>query len=171
MTQTFIEFDYKGAMAYGHRYNEKIANVLNQLGISCHAPELTFAETTEDRDNYTLYEKDIVLDKINGCIEVKSMNRIFSTDPETFPLANIIVDTVSGYNKKVEKPLAYIIVSQHTQDAIVVPVSTYDLWFQDQKMDFQRGIYENFYFCPKGLAKPFSELVDYLRHLQESSAA
>jgi hypothetical protein len=66
------------------------------------------------------------------------MNRDFTTDPATFPLSNIIVDTVSGYNKKLEKPLAYIIVSQITKDMIVVPVSTERFWFQDQKMDFQK---------------------------------
>lgn len=164
-------FDYKEAMSYGHTYNEKVAHVLNGLGIDCYAPELSFAETREDVEQYTLHEKDVIFTRINGCIEVKSMNRDFTTDPATFPLSNIIVDTVSGYDKKLEKPLAYIIVSQITKDMIVVPVSTERFWFQDQKMDFQRGIYENFYFCPKGLAKPFSELVDYLRHLQESSAA
>jgi len=82
-----------------------------------------------------------------------------------------MVDTVSGYEQKLRKPLAYVIVSQRTDDLLVIPNHTYEYWTKETKYDPARNLTDTFYLCPKNLVKPFSYLVDYLRFLQESSAA
>jgi len=167
------EFPYKKFMELGHDYNEKVAAVLNSLELDCYCPELAFAKDWQEVKEMTANEKDVVFTKFNGHLEVKSRALKFTSDPQTFPYDTLMVDTVSGYEQKLEKPLAYVIVSQHTNDLLVIPNHTYEFWTKETKYDPARNLTDTFYLCPKTLVKPFSHLVDYLRFKQnkESSEA
>lgn len=158
-------FDYPQAMTAGHRYNYLVAERLRANGINCHVPDLVIAQNLTELRDMTLNEKDIVLEDIQGNIEVKSMNRDFGSDPNTFLFRKVIVDTVSGFEQKLETPLAYVIVSQVTKEMFVVPVTTKWSWEVREAMDYDRGFIETFYFCERERCKPFNELVDYLKSL------
>ena len=164
-------FPYKKFMELGHGYNEKVASVLNNLELDCYCPELAFAKDWQEVKEMTVNEKDVVFTKINGHLEVKSRALKFTSDPQSFPYGTLMVDTVSGYEQKLEKPLAYVIVSQHTNDLLVIPNYTYEYWTQETKYDPARNLTDTFYLCPRELVKPFPYLVDYLRFLQNSSEA
>lgn len=152
-------------MAAGHRYNHLVADRLRASGINCHVPELVIAQTLTELRGMTLNEKDIVLSDVQGNIEVKSMNRNFGSDPNTFLFRKVIVDTVSGFHQKLETPVAYVIVSQITKEMFVVPVTTKEHWEVREAMDYDRGFIETFYYCEREKCKPFDELVDYLKSL------
>jgi hypothetical protein len=158
-------FDYPKAMAQGHTYNHLVAERLRINGIKCHVPEFALAQNRAEIQQMTLNEKDIVLEELQGNIEVKSMNRNFGSDPNTFLFPRVIVDTVSGFEQKLETPVAYVIVSQVTKDMFVVPVTTKPHWEVFEAMDYDRGFVETFYRCERELCKPFNELVDYLKSL------
>jgi hypothetical protein len=158
-------FDYPQAMTAGHKYNYLVAERLKTNGIKCHVPDLVIAQTLTELRSMTLNEKDIVLETVQGNIEVKSMNRYFGSDPNTFLFPKVIVDTVSGFEQKLETPVAYVIVSQITKEMFVVPVTTKPHWEVFEAMDYDRGFVETFYRCKRELCKPFEELVDYLKSL------
>ena len=164
-------FDYRGAMALGHSYNQKVASVLNQLGVSCYTPELTYATSFDEIDTLTETEKDIIFTEINGHLEVKTTSRPLEEDPMSFQFPYFMVDTVNSYNKKAQKPLAYVVVSQVTQNMAVIPVSTQPKWNTEYKFDYSRKIHDDFWVCPKELVRTFPELVDYLKSIQQSPEA
>lgn len=158
-----MSFDYKAAMTKGHKYNEIVAMRLIEEGIDCLVPDLEFAKTKEDIKDFTANEKDIIVG--NYVLEVKSRNLYFTDDPNTFPYNDLIIDTVSGFEGKANKPLAYVMVSQKTGGMFVVPSYTSNRWVSEERYDRDRKHKDNFYFAGKAHGRPFASLVNHLKEI------
>ena len=154
------KFDYQKAMAEGHGYNLYVADLLQHFGVpKVDVPAFTIATTHDEIKDMTENEKDIIVDDL--VLEVKSSSRAF-TDVDDFPHNPLIVDTVYGFDTKIIKPFAYVIISQITQNIFVIPVSTKYDWSIQEYYDAQREITEQFYMVQKRHCRPFIELVDIL---------
>jgi hypothetical protein len=154
------KFNYHKAMADGHGYNLYVADLLAEFGIpKVDVPEFTIATTHDEIKDKTLNEKDIVVDDL--ILEVKSSSRWFR-DIDDFPHNPLIVDTVYGFDSKIIKPFAYVIISQKTHNLFVIPVATKYDWVVQEYYDAQRDITERFYMVQKRHCRPFIELVDIL---------
>ncbi len=150
-------------MTDGHKYGQYVADKLELEGISCTVPELYLVKTMEEIPHMTETEKDIIIDATGDCLEVKSRNIEF-TSIEDFSWGNIIVDTVSGYKAKIQKPLAYVMVSQLTGCAFAVMSDTEQHWTTKRLNDKQRGHDDNFYVVTKEHFVSFDYLVDFIKH-------
>jgi hypothetical protein len=82
---------------------------------------------------------------------------------ESYPYDSAFVDTLDGWNKKKEKPLAVVLVSQKTSSMLVVPVSTSANWGSESKYDRVRGIFETWLTVGREYLKPMEELVSWLK--------
>lgn len=154
-------FDYKSAMQAGHAFNKIVAMRLKNEGIEAEVPEFSFASSKEEIKDYTLNDKDVIVG--DTVIEVKSRNLAFSDDPSTFPYDELIIDTVSGYEAKEPKPIAYVMVSQKTGGMFIVPTTFSNAWKIERKYDRDRKHEDDFYLSDKGLGRPFSQLVSKLK--------
>lgn len=154
------KFDYHKAMREGHGYNLYVADLLQHFGMpKVDVPEFTIATTHDEIRDKTLNEKDVIVDDL--VLEVKSSSRSFQ-NVDDFPYNPVIVDTVNGFDSKIIKPFAYVMISQITQGIFVIPVSTKYDWTIQIFYDAQRDIEESFYMVRKRHCRPFIELVDVL---------
>ena len=154
------KFNYETAMREGHGFNLYVADLLQTLGEpNVVVPEFSMAATYDQRINKTLNEKDIVIDDL--VLEIKSSSRSFR-NADDFPHNPLIVDTVHGYDSKVIKPWAYVIISQITRGIFVIPTATKQYWTITTFYDAQRDIEDRFYMTSKRHCRPFLEMVDLL---------
>jgi hypothetical protein len=154
------KFNYETAMREGHGFNLYVADLLQTFGVpNVVVPEFSMAATYDERINKTLNEKDIVIDDL--VLEIKSSSRSFR-NADDFPHNPLIVDTVHGYDSKVIKPWAYVIISQITRGIFVIPTATKQYWTITTFYDAQRDIEDRFYMTSKRHCRPFLEMVDLL---------
>ena len=154
------KFNYETAMREGHGFNLYVADLLQTFGVpNVIVPEFSMAATYDERINKTLNEKDIVIDDL--VLEIKSSSRSFR-NADDFPHNPLIVDTVHGYDSKVIKPWAYVIISQITRGIFVIPTATKQYWTITTFYDAQRDIEDRFYMTSKRHCRPFLEMVDLL---------
>jgi hypothetical protein len=157
-----LAFDYHAAMREGHRYNEIVAMRFRSEGIGCSVPSLELVSTVAEIKRMTDNDKDIILD--NGkVIEVKSRNRRFTEDPQSFPFDELMVDTVSGYNAKKVKPICYVVVSQITGAMLVIPGHTEQKWRKQKAYDQARGHSDTFLLVHKNSCKTWKALIEHLK--------
>jgi hypothetical protein len=149
----------------GNKWTEYVAEKLRENDIGAYATDLEIRDGVEDRYRFT-NEQDILFNTMPGCIEVKSRKIKFFDDPYSYPMQTAFVDTVFGWDKKVPKPLAVVLVSQITKEILVVPVSTENKWGTSTHFDKVRKITETSYTVDKGLLKTFSEFTDWLKTRQ-----
>lgn len=154
-------FNYHQAMKDGHAFNEIVAMRLKSEGILAKVPEFSFAKTKEEIKDYTLNDKDVIVG--DNVIEVKSRNLTFGDDPNSFPYDELIIDTVSGYQAKNPKPIAYVMVSQNTGGMFIFPTAFSESWKIEKKYDRYRKHEDSFYLAPKAYGRPFSQLVEKLK--------
>jgi hypothetical protein len=114
----------------------------------------------------TLTEKDIVLDLVPYVLEVKNVSIEFGWDPKDFPFPTTIVDTVSSYEDKEEKPIAYILRSKKTGAMLTVGMSSKDRWKSKTLYDKKQQLTDNFYIVSKADLRSMDELITYLLQLQ-----
>ena len=154
------KFDYHKAMREGHGYNLYVADLLQHFGVpQVDVPDFTIATTHDEIRDKTLNEKDVIVGDL--VLEVKSSSRSF-TNADDFPFNPVIIDTVSGFDSKIIKPFAYVMISQITQGIFVVPTSTKYDWTIEKYYDGYRKIEERFYLVKKRHCRPFIEMVDVL---------
>ena len=154
------KFNYETAMREGHGFNLYVADLLQTFGVpNVVVPEFSMAATYDERINKSLNEKDIVIDDL--VLEIKSSSRSFR-NADDFPHNPLIVDTVHGYDSKVIKPWAYVIISQITRGIFVIPTATKQYWTITTFYDAQRDIEDRFYMTSKRHCRPFLEMVDLL---------
>jgi hypothetical protein len=157
---SMAKFNYETAMREGHGFNLYVADLLQTFGVpNVVVPEFSMAATYDERINKTLNEKDIVIDDL--VLEIKSSSRSFR-NADDFPHNPLIVDTVHGYDSKVIKPWAYVIISQITRGIFVIPTATKQYWTITTFYDAQRDIEDRFYMTSKRHCRPFLEMVDLL---------
>jgi predicted 2-oxoglutarate/Fe(II)-dependent dioxygenase YbiX len=159
-----MTFDYRSSFELGHKYSRLVTQRLQDCGVEAELQPLEFARDEQDRERFTLHEKDIVT--AAGVLEVKSSSRVFGDDPFDYPASSLIVDTLHGFNAKVRKPVAYCMVSQATQAMLVVPVSSRHEWWVQNLYDRKREIYDDFLLANKSVLRSFAELVDWLKGKQ-----
>ena len=164
-----MAFNYVESFHIGGFWSKEVAKVLNGRGVRCVAPDVKIAKNNHERDEMTKFEKDIIFDWTDKCLEVKSSTREFTDDVLEYPFDSLFVDTVSGYDAKVEKPLAYVLISQKTRGIVCISPKTYDKWRKVNTFDHKREIMEWFYSAPKGVLQPFDSLVDHLIKIQNES--
>jgi hypothetical protein len=164
-----MAFNYVESFHIGGFWSKEVAKVLNGRGVRCVAPDVKIAKNNHERDEMTKFEKDIIFDWTDKCLEVKSSTREFTDDVLEYPFDSLFVDTVSGYDAKVEKPLAYVLISQKTRGIVCISPKTYDKWRKVNTFDRKREIMEWFYSAPKGVLQPFDSLVDHLIKIQNES--
>jgi hypothetical protein len=153
-------FDYHKAMREGHGYNLYVADLLQHFGVpQVDVPDFSIATTHDEIRDKTLNEKDVIVGDL--VLEVKSSSRSF-TNADDFPFNPVIIDTVSGFDSKIIKPFAYVMISQITQGIFVIPTSTKYDWTIEKYYDGYRKIEECFYLVKKRHCRPFIEMVDVL---------
>ena len=110
------------------------------------------------RKKFGLKDQDLLIGKSKILCECKSRNIQFS-DVESFPYPDIFIDTVSGYEKKQDKPKYTFCISQKTSAIIFTDTSPAEKekWERKFIYDKKRGIKELNYSAPKALWKNFSE--------------
>jgi len=154
------KFDYYKAMREGHGYNLYVADLLQHFGVpQVDVPDFSIATTHDEIRDKTLNEKDVIVGDL--VLEVKSSSRSF-TNADDFPFKPVIIDTVSGFDSKIIKPFAYVMISQITQGIFVIPTSTKYDWTIEKYYDGYRKIEERFYLVKKRHCRPFIEMVDVL---------
>jgi hypothetical protein len=127
-------------------------------GLPVRMPALTVRESIRDAGEWLSSEDLIVNDHV---LEVKSRNERF-VSPGTFPFDTVFVDTVTGFESKETKPLAYIMVSRKT-GAMLWLYTDNSLWSKLSRFDRVRKIQENFYAAPRELLRPLDSLIGLLK--------
>jgi len=165
---SWIENDtlFKKELETGNHWSNHVASVLNENQIPCYATKMVFRDSIEEISDFSKNDKDIVLTNPTGHIEVKSRNLKFDVTPESYPYETAFVDTLDGWNKKAEKPLAVVLVSQRTSELLVIPTTSEPYWGQETKYDNVRGIYDTWLTVHKTHLRPLSDLLDHLRRFQ-----
>jgi hypothetical protein len=156
---------FRREASIGQLYAELVAARLRCRGIKALATELTFAETEEQIKDYE-DEQDIILESGN-CIEVKSRSLDFGADPKSFPYTTAFVDTVGGWKKKKNKPLAVIFVSRTTDQMLVVMGDTDHEWGAVKKFDRIRKHYDNFHTVKRSMLISFDDAVQAIKEIDD----
>ncbi|MCK9567628.1 hypothetical protein M0R72_01600 [Candidatus Pacearchaeota archaeon] len=139
---------------------QKLPKLFFELhGLKVEMPELTIRDSIADAGAY-MSSKDLI---VNGqTIETKSRNEAF-TYPLSFPYKTLFVDTVSGFDGKKKKPLAYVFISRPTGSLICLMTSTISSWTIEEKFDRVRKITDRFYLADRKLCTTLDELVEALK--------
>lgn len=158
---------FRKEASIGLKFAKAVASYLNSCNIDCHVNEIEYAETAQDSGRFRTYEQDIILDKMPGCLEVKSRRLNFNSNPESYPFPTALVDTIYGWEQKAKTPLAVVLISQQTNAMLVIPPSTKDSWTEFSSFDKARQIHETWYECPKSKLVRVEELVQFLLDRQQ----
>jgi hypothetical protein len=139
---------------------QKLPKLFFELhGLKVEMPELTIRDSIKDAGAY-MSSKDLI---VNGhTIETKSRNEAF-TYTLSFPYKTLFVDTVSGFDGKKVKPLAYVFISRPTGCMICLMSSTSNLWSKESKFDRTRKITDTFYLADRKLCTGLDELIEVLK--------
>lgn len=122
----------------------------------------------DSRKGYAEYEHDIFVrskldPSIRVIVEVKRRGLSFESISD-IRYSTVIVDVVSTFTAKVEKPLIYLIVSEDLRAAFGVPVATESSWKQECRTNSKKEAKENYLFCPKSKCISFEESVEYIEY-------
>jgi len=124
-----------------------VAERFRQLGCDVDHMDISLkAGPVTDRERF-INSKDLI---VNGqVIEVKSRNQAF-TCADDFPFSTLFIDTKDGFDKKVDKPVLYVCVSQNTGGMCALNVAdTYKHWVVEKTWDSVRKIKLTAYACRK----------------------
>ena len=163
---------FRQELEAGHRWAGLVAARLVEAGLDVHLTPMEWRETVEDRHRFA-DERDIEvrLEEATFTIEAKSRRLAFGDDPVSYPYNTALVDTVTGWDQKVVKPKAVVLVSQQTSSMLVVPVrSTRGQWTVKRTRDRIRGIEDRWYECRSSALLPFGDLVRWLQERQDHSS-
>ena len=161
-----VQFDYHAAFREGGRFAEIVAARLQADGIKCFAPPIQIARTQQEREHMTMFETDIVFDWLQQGLEVKSSSRIFGDVVDEYPFETLFVDTVSGFEAKVVKPVAYVFVSQKGGGMLCLSPKTKPDWKMVDAFDSKRQINDCFYSVDKSRLQTYAALVKWLAQKQ-----
>ena len=78
-------------------------------------------------------------------------------------LDGTMIDTVGGWNAKQVEPRAVLLVSRTARRALVASAATKPAWVVARKRDAVRGIWDDFYECPRQYLRGLDWLVKRLR--------
>jgi len=144
----------------GRQWELAIAERLVDDGIAVEVPPMLCRPDIASREAYG-DAGDLFVRAGHGgkrTLSVKSRSLDF-TGPNDFPFSYVIVDTIKAYDRV--RVSAVIIVSQKTGGVVVVPATTKEHW-RDTRWATVDG-WKPAYECPKGLAKTWGELIEWLK--------
>lgn len=153
---------FRSEASKGQHFAEYVALLLKNCDFNASATPLEFAATIKDRERF-INEQDIIFDDRPGCIEVKSRDLTFTSQPASFPFNTALVDTQTGWDLKNPKPLAVVIVSQRNYNVLAIKPSTQPTWTIKQSFDRVREINESWYQVNRSSLVTFSNLCTWLR--------
>ncbi len=164
MTTDWFENDalFRKELVEGHKWAAMVADRLNDAGIPAELTPMAWRQSIDDRYEFA-DEVDIVVETRAGtlAIESKSRNLHFTEDPSSFPYSTALVDTVYSWDRKITKRFAVVIVSQQTEQMLVVPPnSSRAEWTVKEGYDRVRNIPDRWYEVPTRFLVPFQQLVD-----------
>lgn len=150
---------FRQQLAIGHAHAQYVAGVLRLAGVSVAVTPHRVRERVGDRHRWR-DEYDLLA---NGKrLEVKSRSLKF-TGPRDFPKPTAYVYALRGWDAKIHKPAAIVLVSQETRGLAVVPASTRPKWIARKTDDHVRRIRYTVLEAPRELLKSVDELVDWLQ--------
>lgn len=126
----------------GQAYQEVVAGKFRSFGMSVTVLDDGFRSSIGQIDLFTRYSSDLLVD--GEKVEVKSRSVKF-TSPDDWKLWPMIIDTVSSFDEKDQKPLCYVFVSQETEALMGVMTSTMPAWTKHKIYDRSRLITDEFY--------------------------
>ena len=151
----------------GKKYEALVAQKLGEHGITgVQLLDDGFRKNISEIGKFTASSKDL---KIKGwSFEVKSRNVAF-TSPEDWPVNfwPMFLDTVSGFEKKVIKPIGYIFISQQTGALMGASCRNRESWEIQRRFDRERKIYDNFYCLQKKDVIDEAALIEKLKAMPE----
>jgi hypothetical protein len=155
---------FKSELIKGFLWQLFVADRFRRMGYEVETPDLTYAK------DVSIYANSQDL-RINGhIVEVKSRNLAFSC-PEDFPYGSALVDTVSGFEKKTDRPEIYAIVSQHNGAIVCIDVKkTFSLWKSAKRYDSVRKFTDNFYECDRELLEELQVVAEIIIGPAKTSA-
>lgn len=143
----------------GYQWQNLPAVFFRLQGLEVEIPELKIRSSIKEAYKWS-DTPDLI---VNGSIiEVKSRNETF-TSGSSFPYETVFIDTVSGYDAKKIKPLAYVMISRPTGAMVVLKTLSSKGWNIESKFDHTRKIRENFYVCRRRHLQSPDVLVSYLK--------
>ena len=156
---------FQERLAGGKKYERIVVKKLIEAGISVDSIEWdggSQVDARRDKGHFAKHDKDIV---VNGVVlEVKSRrDTCVFTGPEDFPFPDIFIDTEGGWEAKVKKPKYYVVISQNTGGALVIPGDTREEWTVRKVWDKDCGFATRTLVAPAILAKSFDWMVEELR--------
>ncbi len=156
---------FSSELREGHRWAEMIGRRLEECGYPVRVTPLKLRDSIAEIPEYE-DEFDIVVGEDGGpqfVVESKSRRLGFSEDPSSYPYPTAFVDTCSGWDAKVTKPRAIVLVSQLTGAMLVIPVrQSRPRWTVTRTYDRVRGIRDNWYLVPAADLMPMQTLLDWL---------
>ena len=153
---------FREQLRAGHEYATFVADHLRAAGLTIAVTPMEWRATVEARHEFA-DEFDLVVGHTRRkIVDVKS-RKIDFTGPGDYPYPTAFVDTVSGWEAKVHRPAAIVLVSQQTNAMAVIPVSTKEQWTRKRRHDNVRNIDDEFFFVRRDLLRPIDDLVDWLR--------
>ncbi len=163
---------FKRELATGHVWAAKLADALRTEGLTVELTPMNIRDNVEQRGDFA-NEGDLVVHTGQGPILLESKSRgLRFTTIENYPYKTALVDTVSGWNQKTDKPKAIVLTSQLTEARLVISVSrTERFWVRKYHHDKKRDIWDCFYEVPKARLVPFQDLIGWLKWLGAPSEA
>lgn len=156
---------FEDELRRGHSWAQRLAEALTAQGLTVDLTPLVLRERIEDRQDFA-NEGDLVVRTARGRLLIESKSRDLAfTSVEDYPYSTALVDTVSGWDQKQDKPWAVVLTSQITEARLVIPVSSKPEWRQVERFDNVRQIRDKFYEVERCRLRPFEELVDRLKML------
>lgn len=143
----------------GHNWQYLPATFFHLSGLQVEIPELRIRSSIQEAQKWKDSADLIVQGQL---IEVKSRNERFIT-PESFPYSTIFIDTVSGYDAKKIKPLAYVMISRITGSMLAMRSTSNKGWMIESRWDHVRKIHDDFYVGSKNNLQTLDILVSYIK--------
>jgi len=154
---------FKENLTTGYDHQINAATLLLREGFVVQTEPLDIKGTYEDildgkrfSDNFDLMVSYPVQ------IEVKSRNLHF-TNVGNYPFSTIFVETKKSWKKRLNPPLFYLIVSQKTENIIVIPGNTHEHWSEITKRDSKQGFVETFMECPSEYVIDWDEFIQRMK--------
>lgn len=172
------------------KYVVYVGAVFLKAGLNIRMSELEIRMDVSQRETFAENEVDLWVE--DKPIEVKSRNLTFTNDPESFPYDTVIVDTLSGWNAKKNKPFAVVFVAKPIEKpcisevvakpmkglnasdsssgilAIKAPTSSTTHrnsgWIVKTKHDAKRGIEVQFLMAPKSQLITMETLIAQIKN-------
>lgn len=156
---------FAAQLAIGDRHCRAVTERIRaETGLPVHSPRSRMRSCLDDRRAFE-QEVDIIVGEGVGArrLEVKSRDLRFSDSPRSYPYQTAFVDTRSGWDKKVVKPVALVLVSQQTGAMLALNVErSRHLWVPRISGDKVRGFRDERYEVPRSELRSMRRFIEWL---------